>query len=75
MEITEENFETYLTNSYLNTTKEKEDYFSTILFITLILLFIMLALFIFTIFDKDKLIYNFSGEIVGKIKKQKTKKQ
>lgn len=52
--ITEENFETYLTNSYLDTTKEKKDYFSNILFTTLILLFIMIALFIFTIFDRNK---------------------
>lgn len=54
--ITEENFETYLTNSYLDTTKEKQDYFSIILFITLILLFIMIALFLFTVFDKNKVI-------------------
>ena len=38
--ITKDNFETYLTNSYLNTTKEKVDRFSTTLFITLILLVI-----------------------------------
>lgn len=57
VKITEENFETYLTNSYLNTTKEKIDRFSPVLFITLILLFIMIAIFIFTIFDKDKLLY------------------
>lgn len=56
--ITSENFETYLTNSYLDTTKEKQDYFSIILFITLILLFIMIALFIFNIFDKNKFISN-----------------
>ena len=73
IEITKDNFETYLTNSYLNTTKEKVDYFSGVLFITLVLLFIMIALFIFTIFDKDKLIYNFSDELVEKIKKQKEK--
>lgn len=54
--ITEENFETYLTNSYLDTTKEKKDYFSIILFITLILLFVMIALFIFTVFDQNKLL-------------------
>ena len=54
--ITEDNFETYLTNSYLDTTKEKQDYFSIILFITLILLFIMIALFLFTVFDKNKVI-------------------
>lgn len=64
--ITEDNFETYITNSYLDTTKEKKDYFSIILFITLILLFVMIALFIFTIFDKDKLL---------KKRKRKTKKQ
>lgn len=64
--ITEDNFETYITNSYLDTTKEKQDYFSIILFITLILLFVMIALFIFTIFDKDKLL---------KKRKRKTKKQ
>lgn len=74
VEITKENFETYLTNSYLNTTKEKVDYFSGILFITLILLFIMIGLFIFTIFDKDKIIHNFSDELVGKIKKNKNQK-
>ena len=65
--ITEENFETYLTNSYLDTTKEKTDYFSVNLFITLILLFIMIGLFIFTLFDKDKFIYSISEELTDKI--------
>lgn len=63
--ITEDNFETYLTNSYLDTTKEKQDYFSIILFITLILLFIMIALFLFTVFDKNKVIS------LPKVKKEK----
>ena len=71
IEITEENFETYLTNSYLDTTKEKQDYFSTFLFITLILLFIMIALFIFTILDKDKFVTDISKEIKKRKKKQK----
>lgn len=57
VKITEENFETYLTNSYLNTTKEKTDKFSPILLVILLLLFIMIALFVFTIFDKDKFLY------------------
>ena len=52
--ITADNFETYITNSYLDTTKEKQDYFSYILFVTLILLFVMVALFVFTIFDRKK---------------------
>lgn len=54
--ITSENFETYLTNSYLDTTKAKKDPFSIILFTTLILLFIMIFLLIYTIIDKNNLI-------------------
>lgn len=71
VKITEENFETYITNSYLNTTKEKIDYFSGILFITLILLFVMIALMIFTIFDKNKFIYNISNGLTIKVKNKK----
>lgn len=71
IEITSENFETYITNSYLDTTKEKQDYFSTILFVTLILLFIMIALFIFTILDKDRFVTDISKEITKLKKKQK----
>lgn len=73
VKITEENFETYLTNSYLNTTKEKTDRFSLFLFISLILLFIMIFLFIFTIFDKDKLLYSLSDEFVDKAIETKQK--
>lgn len=73
VKITTENFETYLTNSYLDTTKEKKDYFSVILFITLILLFIMIALLIFTILDKDKILYNIPNEVNEKINKLKKK--
>lgn len=73
VKITEENFETYLTNSYLNTTKAKQDHFSGTLFITLILLFIMIALFLFTILDKESFIYSFSD--IFKTKKTKTDKK
>ncbi len=73
VKITKENFETYLTNSYLDTTKEKTERFSTVLFITLILLFIMIALFVFTVLDKDKFIYTLSDEIGDKFKELKTK--
>lgn len=61
--ITEDNFETYITNSYLDTTKEKQDYFSVILFVTLILLFIMIAVFLFTIFDQNKFLSNLNKKI------------
>lgn len=73
VKITTENFETYLTNSYLNTTKEKVDRFSLALFISLILLFIMIALFIFTVFDKDKLLYKIPEEFTDKVKELKQK--
>ena len=70
VEITKDNFETYLTNSYLDTTKEKKDYFSIILFVTLILLFIMIALFLFTVFDKNKTIINIMKKVKRKIKQK-----
>lgn len=61
--ITNENFDSYLTNSYLDTTQVKKDNFDTILFVTLILLFIMIGLFIFTIFDRDKIVDNIDEKI------------
>ncbi|MDO5394318.1 MAG: hypothetical protein Q4F33_06950 [Mycoplasmatota bacterium] len=67
IKITKDNFETYLTNSYLNTTKEKTDRFSLALFISLILLFVMIALFIFTIFDKDNILYTIPEEFKEKV--------
>lgn len=73
VKITAENFETYLTNSYLNTTKEKVDRFSIVLFISLILLFIMIALFVFTIFDKDNLLYKLPEEFTDKAKELQAK--
>ena len=69
VKITEENFETYITNSYLDTTRKKKDYFSIILFVTLILLFIMIALFIFTIIDKEKITENIPIELIKATKK------
>lgn len=73
IKITEENFETYLTNSYLNTTKEQTERFSPVLFITLILLFIMIAILIITLLDKDKFISTVSEEINDKVSKVKNK--
>ena len=54
--INDENYEKYLTNSYLDTTKEKKEEFSIILSISLLLIFIIFALMIMTIFDKGKII-------------------
>lgn len=52
--ITEENFEIYLTNSYLDTTKEVQDQFNSILFILLILDVIMVVILIYTLKDKNE---------------------
>ena len=54
--ITEDNYETYLSNSYLDTTKKKQKDFSVLLFLTLLLILIVLMLLIATIFNKDKIV-------------------
>ena len=56
VKITEENYESYLTNSYLDTTRSKEDKFSSLLFLSLLLLFITFMLLIATIFNRDKIV-------------------
>lgn len=73
IEITYENFEQYLTNSYLDTTQDKREYFNIILFATLILLMIMIFLLIFTILDKDKIVDNLDDVIDETVKSTKKK--
>ena len=55
--ITAENFDTYLTNSYLDTTISQKEEFSVVLFLVIVILVIIILLFILTIFDRDKMIY------------------
>ena len=54
--ITENNYDAYLTNSYLDTTKARKDKFSFGLFITFLLLVTVIALLIATIFDRDRIV-------------------
>lgn len=70
--ITKDNFDQYLTNSYLDTTLSREDTFSVPLFIILLMIFIMICLFLFTIFGKDKIV-NDVDDIVEDIKNKYTK--
>lgn len=56
VQITEDNYETYLTNSYLDTTRSKEDRFSILLFASLLLLLMVVVLFIATLFNKDRIV-------------------
>lgn len=71
--LTNENFENYLTNTYLDTTLQKTHEFN---YFVLTLLLVALALFIlliFTIFDKDKLVDEVDNIIEKDLKKQKKK--
>lgn len=54
--ITEENYEAYLTNSYLDTTRERVEKFNIMLFILLLLMFMVIALLITTILGRDRIV-------------------
>lgn len=71
VKITEENYETYLTNSYLDTTQGRKDRFSIILFLSLMLLFTVIGLLIVTFFDKDKIVDNLDEKLDEEIEKTK----
>ena len=69
--ISEENYETYLTNSYLDTTKERVDVFSYYLFAVLFIIFIVMFLLVLTIFNKDRLVDKVDEKLLEEIKKNK----
>ena len=66
--ITKENYDSYLTNTYLDTTVKEKDEFSIVLFITVLLLVAVIVLLILTIMDKDKLVDDIEKDL------KKTKK-
>lgn len=55
--ITNDNFNSYLTNSYLDTTLPKQEHFNFILFLVIIILIMVVLMFILTIFNQDKIVY------------------
>ena len=61
--ITNDNYESYLTNSYLDTTLDKEETFSIPLCLTLVSLVTVTVLLIITIIDKDKIVDNIDNKI------------
>lgn len=71
VQISEDNYDAYLTNSYLDTTRSKENQFNTILFISLLLLLVVVVLLIATIFNKDKIVDNIDGKIEEEINNTK----
>ncbi len=69
--ITNENYETYLTNSYLDTTEKRKDNFNITLSSIALLLFIAIVLLILTILDKDKIVDNLDERIEEDLEKTK----
>lgn len=68
--ITNDNFNTYLTNSYLDTTLPRQEKFSFALFLVIVILIIVVLMFILTIFDQDKVVYRKVEDVYyGKRKK------
>ena len=67
VKITKDNYENYLTNSYLDTTKKKQEIVNPLLTLTTTSLLVVLLLLILVIIDKDF--------IVDKIISQKNKKE
>jgi len=63
IKITDENYETYLTNSYLDTTKSKKVHFNPALTILIFLLITTIFLLILTVFDKDRIVDNLDEEL------------
>ncbi len=68
--ITDENFNTYLTNSYLDTTIPQREEFSFVLFIVIIILVIVCLMFILTILDREKFVYKKVEDVYQKQKKK-----
>lgn len=57
VEITADNFDDYLTNSYLDTTIPREEKFSYVLCLVIIILVLVILMFLLTIFDQDRKVY------------------
>ena len=75
VKISNENYEAYLTNSYLDTTQKRRDDFNIILFVTLFLLFIVIMLLLFTILDRDKIVDNIDIKLEKELKRSKKQKK
>lgn len=71
VKISEENYDAYLTNSYLDTTKDRVDKFNFYLFAVLFLLVTVIFLLITTIIYKDRLIDKVDEKLLEEIRKTK----
>ena len=77
--LTNNNFEKYLTDTYLDSTMSKKKDVNYIIVVLLLMTFVLFILIIFTIFDKDKIVdevdYMIEKEIDDRKKHQKKKTQ
>lgn len=71
VKIDNDNYDAYLTNSYLDTTQSKQDNFNILLFVSLLLTVIVIVLFIVTLFDKDKIVDKLDNKLDKEIDRAK----
>ena len=73
--VTEENYEEYLTNSYLDTTIKKNQFDNILLYGSLGTIVIMILLFVLTITEKSKTVNNVKKDMIKEDKKIKRKRK
>ncbi|MBO5414920.1 MAG: hypothetical protein J6A17_04760 [Bacilli bacterium] len=73
IQIKEDNFEKYLTNTYLDTTIEKQEEFNYYVLVLLLGALVIFIVFIYTIFEKDKTIKKEPEKKTVKKKKETSK--
>lgn len=73
--LDDKNFEEYMTNTYLDTTKKEEHRFNNFILILLLMALAIVILLIFTIFDKDKIVDEVDEIIEKEEKKLQSKKK
>lgn len=69
--INKENYDAYLTNSYLDATKGQKDNFDILLFITLLLTVTVIALLFSTLIGKDKIVDKIDNKLDKEIDRAK----
>ena len=74
VKINQDNFNKYLTNSYLDTTIHKINKFDFYIFLTFLMMVIMVALFIYTIIAKEENSFKPYKKALDEVKKLKNKK-
>lgn len=75
VELTLENFNEYLTNTYLDSTKKQVHNFNWVVVILMILDFVLIILIIVTILDKDRLVDEVDRLVEQEEKKRKKKQK